>query len=45
MFFLQFERLVFTLAQNKRRNYSFVQFFFNLHCGEWNQGPLDTAVT
>jgi hypothetical protein len=24
----------------------FVLFFFlNLHSGEWNQGPLDTATT
>jgi hypothetical protein len=22
-----------------------VPFFFNLHSGGWNQGPLDTAVT
>jgi hypothetical protein len=23
----------------------FILFFFNLHSGGWNQGPLDTAAT
>jgi hypothetical protein len=22
-----------------------INFFFNLHSGGWNQGPLDTAAT
>jgi hypothetical protein len=36
------ENFVYSGSPNVLRS---INFFFNLHSGRWNQGPLDTAAT
>jgi hypothetical protein len=33
------------IALLNRADFNVRVFFFNLHSGGWNQGPLDTAAT